>query len=252
MIKWLGKRLIIFISLIAVLSASFACQLFSFGKEEEIARRESSYTIDPNTILESLAHGEDDIFIIQEVTPEALAPIPSQPVSWNQDDFLQIADGLHKFVWDESLKDWVLGSIQFGMDCVNADDGPQYAYFGLYKVIQNNSEQRKRIVHKIYILHQANTLSWVETEYSSQIRNWLELDLTQVKIFVSDALNIAETNGGFRARSAVKNECQIGLFLAPGSEYNGWQVIYSGSQGGLFSIRIDPLTGKFQLMKPGP
>jgi len=246
MISRVGKRFLFFISPIVILYFIVACQQFSFGREEESPKREADYTIDPNTILESIANGKMDVFTLESVTHERQPLMSSMPVQWSQSDYSQIAQALHQYVWNEPLEDWSFGSMQYGMDCQDVSNGPQYAYFGYYKVTHYGN-QTSRVVHEIYILHEVNSVHWVETVYSPQSQNWQTLDLAKVKVFVSNALAIAEMNGGSEMRSSVEDKCKIMLSLAPAAEYSGLQVLYSNNQS-FFLIYIDPFSGKYQIM----
>lgn len=229
-----------------LLSLILGCQIFTLGDEIEVSRKEATYTINPDTILESLEQGEKDVFSLQHATPEVDLSVSDTPVKWNQSDFLRIAQGFHQFVWNESLDDWLFGSMQFGLDCKDFESGPQYAYFGYYKV-QSNGSQSLRIVHEIYILHQPNSIRSVETQYPPQLQDWKTLDLAKVKISLKDALAIAENHGGTKVRSQVENQCKIMLSLAPAAEYSGWQVLYSNNNT-LLLVYIDPFSGEYQIM----
>ena len=245
-IKQFNKWLAFLILLAIILSA---CRLFSFGTEDTMYWKETAYTIDPDTILDSLAQGKKDVFTLQTATPEAELPPASEPVHWSQSDFYRIAQALHEYVWNESVEEWYLPDMEFGMDCQGAFDGPQYGRFVFYKFVHIR-EQESRIEHDIYILHQENTVRVFETEYYPRLETWQNIDWAKVKISVTDALQIAERNGGYEARSNENNECKISLALAPGSKYEGWQVMYTGNnRTRLFDIHINTLTGEYKIIK---
>lgn len=244
MISRMGKPTISYVLLIVILVLAVACQLFSFGKEEEISRKEADYTIDPNTILEALAQGTTDVFTPQVVTPEVETSVQSKPVQWSQSDYFRVAQALHEFVWSESLNEWNLDGMAFGMDCKDADYGPQYADLRYYK-IDHTRERESRIVHDIHIVPMEHSVWWTEIEYYPKLANWGNLDQKQIKVSVNDALQIAEANGGREARLAVNNKCKF-VAIIPIWEYNGWNLTYTGNTQ-LFNINIDPVTGKYDV-----
>jgi hypothetical protein len=245
MIYLFGKWLVACVLLIAALSLTFACQAFSFGKE--VSRKEAYYMIEPNTILDSLAQGTVNVFTPQVATPNPESSMQGELVVWNQSDYFRVAQALHEFVWNESLEEWDLDGMSFGMDCKDADYGPQYASFKFYKVVQIR-ERESRIVHDIHIFPAANSVWWTEVEYYPKLANWDSLDQTQIKVSVNDALQIAETNGGSEARLAVNNECKF-VASIPIWEYEGWNLTYT-SDAKLFDINIDPRTGEYQIISP--
>lgn len=168
-----------------------------------------------------------------------------EPVVWSQSDYFHVAQALHQFVWNESLEGWNLDGITFGMDCKEADYGPQYANLRYYKIIHTR-EKESRIVHDIHIFPAANSVWWTEIEYYPKLANWGSLDQTQLKVSVNDTLQIAETNGGREARLAVNNECKFAAII-PIWEYEGWNLTYTGNAK-LFDINIDPLTSEYQIV----
>jgi hypothetical protein len=245
MINQFRQRLVSCMLLIMFLSLTFACQFFSFGREEEISNKEAYYAIDPNTILDSLAQGATNVFTPQIATPEFESSIQGEPVEWSQSDYFRIADALHEFVWNESLDEWNLDGMTFGMDCKDVDYGSQYANFRFYKVVHTR-EKESRLVHNIYIFPAENSVWWTEIEYYPKLANWGSLDQKQIKVSVNDALQIAETNGGRKARLEVNNKCKFAAII-PIWEYEGWNLTYT-SDAKLFNINIDPLTGEYRII----
>lgn len=243
--KKIGRWVVFLTFQAAMLSLTFACQLISIGGEEEISRKEASYLINPHTILESLAMDRTDIFVLQTEHPETKSSTSEKFIQWSQTDYYRIADALHKFAFNEPLDDWKLDGMSFGMDCKDIDYGPQYASFRFYNVVQFRDKE-SRVVHDINIVPQESIVWWTEVEYYPKLANWGSLNLTQVKISVNDALQIAEKNGGNQARLAVNNQCKF-VASIPIWGYEGWNITYTGETR-LFDINIDPLTGEYQII----
>ena len=115
-------------------------------------------------------------------------------------------------------------------------------------------EQESRLERDLWIEPFKNSAGWREVEKYPNVWGTETIDLTQIKIPVEKALQIAENNGGTEARSAAEDACTIYLILAPRSKYDGWQVSYSGydpkysAPTDLFEIRIDPLTGEYEVI----
>lgn len=199
------------------------------------------YSIEPKTVLEAISQGKEDAFISISDEPSLASPSKGEMVSWDQADYIQIAEALHKLVWGESLKTWGLYQIYFSSGCDQIDIGFQYAQFKLYKIVTLNGRET-RVEHFIEIDPSRTFAQAMETEYYPALASRKSIDLTAVKIFANEALQIADKNGGFEKRMAVKNECGISVDLSRDTAINdGWLVIYSPN---VFIDEIDPGTGK--------
>jgi hypothetical protein len=233
-----------------ILGTVFSCRYFSFGREEIITYKEGSYAIESRTILDSLAQGKTDVFTSEMATPEVILAV--EPVQWSQTDYLTISQALYTYVWGDSVEDWSLNRALFKSDCSDANIGIQYAHFKYYKV--NKVQQREsRYVRDIYIDPRKNSVSWSESEYYPVLEHWQLINLEQLNVSADSALQIADSNGGFEARSNVENQCVIYLTLAPGSVYDDWQVSYTGNGSvSLFNMYIDRSTGEYKIVDLKP
>jgi hypothetical protein len=61
------------------------------------------YKINPNSILDSLSRNESHIFLTLQGDPFTTEELSDVNISWNQADYLQIANALSLFVWKEPL-----------------------------------------------------------------------------------------------------------------------------------------------------
>ena len=199
------------------------------------------FNIKPKSILESISQGKEDAFISVDTEPELASSSKDEPVAWNQTDYFQIAEALHKLVWGESLGTWNLYRMVFSSGCDQVDIGFQSGQLVFFKVINLNG-QETRIGHFIEIDPSRSFAQAMETEYYPDLEDWKAIDLAKVKISASEALQIAEKNGGYEKRTAVKNVCSISAGISRDTVvYDGWLVIYSPS---VFIDKIDPVTGK--------
>ena len=245
--KWL-----FYITLISLLLGILICYRLSnlLGDEQvtELSSDEEYYAINPDTILDKLTQGNTDVFTPLESTPEATSITTSKPVQWSQTDYVRIEMALQKLVWGKPLEDWNFEKALFRLDCAEASSGPQRAYFTYFKIVQS-SERESLIERELWIEPYKNSASWHEVVYSPNVWDQQSIDSSRIIIPVEEALKIAEQNGGFEARSAVKDDCVIYLLLAPGSKYGDWQVWYSeGKITFLFEINIDSFTGNYHIV----
>lgn len=236
--------------LAALLSITMACR--NSEPERIVASYSENYAIDPDTLLEGLAEGRTDVFIPQEETPYQASPTLGEPVQWQPEDYFQIAQAVHELGWGESLENWDLHGVDFGIDCAYLEHGPQDAWFSYFKTVKLR-EQETRLVSDIIIEPRRKTVAGGRVEYYPQRKRWQTIDFAHLKISAEDALQIAETHGGYETRTAVANECYISIGLYSDSfEYGGWQVDYipnSGSEVSLGLYKIDPETGELENKK---
>ena len=226
-----------------VLLISSSCQLLSFRNEEVIRGEESYYLIDPNTILADIEEGKTDIFSSQFVTPQAPLSQSVSVVQWTQEDYLNIVQALYKSIWNESINDWKLRYAWFSMKCDNVDDGPQFAHFIFYKVVQD--PQETRVERQIYVDPSNNAVGWVEVKYSPNLLQLHPIEIPKYKVTMSDALRIAEENGGQEIRIQADNECKVSEELINSSD--NWRVSYVKTLD-LFNIDINAFTGNYSIV----
>ncbi len=216
---------------------------------------EMDYSMDSQTILQSLAEGKTDVFIEETGTPN-MTPVKLPPVQWKQADYLKVADAFSKAIFHESLDGWkVKDDILFSLDCKDASFGPQYAHFTFFKTITSD-QNTSRIERSIDIDPQENQVSWDGATYSPDTGGANSIDLSQVKFSVEQALRIAEANGGEKFRLSVNNNCGIriidywrNMFQATFGG-NDWNVYYNGEPNGHFIIDVNQQTGKYQIIYP--
>jgi len=226
---------------------SISCQSLSFREEEIVRGEEAHYLIKPDTILDDIAQGRTDVFSPQITTPQPALSQSLNVVKWSQEDYLSIVEALHRFVWHESISDWHIRHILFYVKCEDIGMGPQLASFILYKVVEDN-QHTSRLEHQISIDPANNSVSWSETEYRPNLVVQNPVELSKYKVSITDALQIAEENGGNKIRLEVDNECFLRAQLINSANY--WQVSYVKVLD-LYILNIDALTGKFHVINKG-
>ncbi len=228
--------------LIAIFSAMQSCNALKSENVETI--KQQYYAVEPNTLLESIAQGKEDAFILIDENQET-TPLPANiSAKWSQDDFLGVAEALHKVVWGEPLMTWNLFQMDFRVACTDAGMGFDNAHFVFYKVT-TVGEQESRFVHEITIEPNRRSASIWEREYSPKLVNWPIIDLEKVEVSADQAVRIAEAHSGDVVKATVKNPCNISAILAPAAaDYHGWKIVYTENQfDKIFDYDIDPFTG---------
>ncbi|MDA8115502.1 MAG: hypothetical protein M0Z43_12390 [Acidithiobacillus sp.] len=248
--RQITKRLIIIF--IILLGSVFAYKLVvsifrtDAGHPTGLYEDEISYEINPETILTSINTSETNVFTRIPATPEVYSPLASGSFSWDQTDYLTIANAFHNFVWKEDLQNWSLYSAEFLIQqCQNNFGGFDYAHFDYFQ-----RQDKTYFVHGITIAPLYSEIASGETYYDYTSR-WKSIDLTKIKISADDALILAEKYGGEQARLSVGNDdCRVRLVLAPyvlGRDW-GWSVFYFKGNSKIFDISIDPYTGKYEIL----
>ena len=198
-----------------------------------------------SSILESILQGRYDLFIPVD-SPSEEEAFQSDLVNWNQEDYITVANSIHKFVWDEPLNNWMLNSMDFSGSCHDIENGLQDVYFVFYNIL-DSEDGKSRIVHNINIDPARSEVNvWAE-KYSPLVMNWKAIDLGETKITADDALQIAEDNGGIEIRNSVNNECNVSVsFLPNPGDYDGWKLSYYQNPGTLLEVKVDPKTGEYR------
>lgn len=216
------------------------------------------YRIDSETILSSFNQSMDKIFMPVSSDSETNTQAPLDKIySWTEDDFYKIANALHQFVWNESLENWKLYSAHYRkFQCQDNLHGFEAANFVFYR-----HDEKSYFVHTVWVnpFQQEVGAGLAIYDFTGK---WKSIGLEQIEINnASDALEVAEINGGRESRLRSTNGCSIDILLAPYAfEYNslippfshrdwGWNVGYSDDNFEvIFEIVIDPFTGNYRIL----
>lgn len=201
------------------------------------------YYIDPHVILGDLEQGEKNVFMpIDEDSVEVNNVYVNHSFSWQQSDYLLVADALQQFVWNDSLDGWKISGMVFWRRCRDDLVGFDSADIIFYKY--NNQGGYK--VREMDIYPSGGGVSVGDADnWPRPLFGWDSINLNLLRITADDALKIAEENGGKEFRVTYQNECDILLVLRPNpSNMDDWSVYYNyqGSSK-TFEIRINPFTG---------
>jgi hypothetical protein len=235
-----------FLGVLSACSSLVAENSYEYPISESI----EEYSINSSKILTFLAQGQTNVFTPHIETPEAEPLNPDGSILWNQADYYLIGRTFHEFIMQESIENWVLHRMRFNVKCENASQGFYLGGFQFYKT-ETRDEQEIRIVHEIAIAPLYDSITSFERKLSPVREQWEPINLDQIKISATDAINIAEKQGGQEVRSSILNACEINLSLAPGSVYDGWQISYIGDDNEqIFQIYVDPFTGEYDIVHP--
>ena len=206
-------------------------------------RDRSFYQIDPATILDSIDSGETEVFIPQESASQASA---QNTISWQQDDFINLARALNQVVLQEPLSGWRLYSMHFSTPCRDNLTGFAEADFYYFKTAFRENGKIRYTTQNISISPEYEQVTWARGgNFPHSLIAWDYVRLRQIQVTAEDALAIAEENGGRETRQLVDNNCRIHVRLAGDSI---WQVlIYQNDTGSsLLRMVIDPASGNIE------
>ncbi len=254
MVKLL-KKWIVFLTIIGCTLSITLCSRFYDIQTEQAGKTEIRYySINPETILESLGQGNIDVFSLIAATPESMSSALVKPSFWNQGDYFQIAQALFEESWGVSLGNQNLLNMSFDMDCADVERGIfNSADFNFYQIIQAAGEET-RIEYAIVIRPSEGLIYTSKREYRPNMQIMKPIDLGQYSVTAEDALGIAEKNGGAEKRLEVGNACDLDV-LAPGPDYKGWRILYGDAYDNLKSIlevAVDPKTGENKVIFSKP
>jgi hypothetical protein len=152
---------------------------------------------------------------------------------------------LNKYVWNDTLDDWKVYTLQFDTECDENPTGFEFAHFYYYKTIFIHGQAiyagRGFEVNPKY-----GYVEWGSgPNYPHPILGWKSVKRNKIEITAEQALKLAEESGGRLARLSVQNKCSIGVNIFGDT---GWQIyINDDGVGWLYHAEINPFTGAINL-----
>lgn len=252
MVKWLSKWVVFLILIGIILLITVCCRLFDDRIELARDYEQRYYSINPETIIKSLANGNTDVFTLLLTTPEVTSSTTLASISWNQADYLRIAQVLHEQSWGIPVRDQNMDSMLFRVDCADIDRGTfTYASFDFFQIIRTEEEET-RIEYTISIRPSENSVYTSKQEFGPNMQIMKPIELERYRITAEQALRIAEEKGGSEKRLEIENDCYIDA-LAPGPDHKGWRILYGNSMDNinfLLEIAVNPQTGDYKILFP--
>lgn len=250
--KYLSKRPFLLVTILVFLGIGFTCLLYVFNDTSNgyVPPVYTYYTFDPDTILNSLAEGDRNVFTRQADDFEPASSGPVDVVKWSQDDYLRIANALQKQFWQTNIENWQLHFMIFDFDCENIDEGPQKGLFRYY-TITNRFFGKNGYDETISIDLSTESALLSYEGLSSRSQYSRAIDLTRLQISVHAAIQIAEDNGGRETRLRMDNNCFVSAVLSPYEINKGWNINYYNKElPSAFKINIDEHTGEYEVIRP--
>lgn len=245
--KRLIKRNFLSILLLIIVMSVSGCQWITLEDEQRIELDDKRYTINPTTLLQSLAQGNKDVLVLRTATPAATLQWSSISVPWKQADLFFIAESVHQVASGQSLDGWRLERMSFGTGCENISEGWQVGDFIFFKT-EHLSEIDSRLVHFIGIdsLMKVADYSSRQELYQS-FGEYPSLDLEKIRISAEQALQIAENAGGSKFRKDNQDNCRVAISIESAGKYKGWYITYfsTGDHKRSFHIIVNETTGKY-------
>jgi hypothetical protein len=186
--------------------------------------------IDPATVLDDIRKGKKLVLQTQP-EPNPTNPPFMMPISWSQNDFLEVAQAYGQVIWQDDLNSWHLYKILFHGDCDSSDGKFTDADFLYYQEVTKGEEDLYS-VHGIELSPEYGWLTWGGDSFYPRPRffRWAEIDKKSiVKVPAEEALTLAEQRGGSEFRKTVNNNCDISVIMWPAELQRAeWLVTYFG------------------------
>ena len=163
------------------------------------------YTFDPEMILTVLDQGRGEIF---EPIPDYAKSyvFPPGSFAWQQKDYLKIVGALNQVASKETLEDWEIFLMIFARNCADNPVG-----FDDLRITYFKTDGDQYTTQEIDVYPLAKGAEWGGNASFPRpfLSGWKSVDLEKMKVTADDALQMAEANGGEKARLAAKNQCKI-------------------------------------------
>ena len=211
------------------------------------------YIIEPESMLEALNAGKVEMFSPVAEEPPSIPLQQQSPVLWTQGDYVRIVNALFQFARDDTLSNgWELENMDFSSDCESFDGGFYNGNFHFFKVVKTH--ERESRIERIVNIDTLNKVALItENEYYPILVDWSGINLDKNLLSASEALQIAENNGGEEERLSANNACYLDLIFTYGVGWWErdwwWKVWYRQSDKNLtmlFSVDINPHTGEIR------
>lgn len=203
------------------------------------------FKINPDTILESLSKGDNNIFAPLLEDPRSVQSLTNVSFFWTQADFLKIVNSLGMLIWNDPMEftDWGIYDYYFHRSCQEGPDGFDYGAITFFKTIVVNGRKVYTTRH-IEIDPYSSMVRWGSgATYSRPIfYKWNDFNAAGINIMAEHALRILEKHGGEEARLKINNQCLI--MITTSKNNDKWDVYYISTY---FSALIDPRTGEYEI-----
>jgi hypothetical protein len=211
------------------------------------------YEIDPDTILDSLEHGETDVFTPFFGDPDRDEPYYTS-IAWTQADYLKIADALSQEIWGEALdlESWNVKYLFLSQGCEDDLRGFNTFTIVYYKPRGIVNLERRYTTRLIDMYPWQGLIRWGGNgDFSApQLRGSRRIDMNKVKITAEDAIEIAEKNGGQNIRLRNDNNCLVNVSINHIHQQNDDNRLVDYDRTP-FYMKVNSFDGQYKLLSPG-
>lgn len=202
-----------------------------------------SYEIDRDTLLQSLAAGEEDPWVLLEGEPDSDTRYSPVEIRWSGSDYLMISEAMYRTVWQESPDATQLFDWRYEVACERVDVGFDLAVTSFSPA--NNAKEQT--THTIVIQPQYNLITVAEwTIALGQDQTFLgipKVDIEAIAVWPEEALQSADEVIGAQFRQGVNDACKVTVLYAV--EEMSWRVLYEGGP----EVMVNVTTGESLLQE---
>ena len=124
--------------LFRVATLLFFIYLLSACSEFETLKSDVSayYSFEADSIHESLANPNipiDLLFIRESSITSKSTIFPQQGVTWNESEFLMVANAIHMHEWGEPLTEWIMFDQEHRFECSQTNLGAHYVSYSFFR-----------------------------------------------------------------------------------------------------------------------
>jgi hypothetical protein len=208
-------------------------------------RKIEYYAIDSYTTLESLDQDLNNVFISSTNVPDE--PIYNEKIEWQQSDYVEIADTVGSFIWENTFEDWDIYYLSFNALCQDNLNGFSLGDFYYFKQVFLNNGKIRYSAREIQILPEyGRVILGNGANFLHPLLGWKSINLGDIKISAENAFRIADENGGQDARRSVENDCTIQVRLSGYDNYWKVRISKNNTASVIFIMTINPYTGEIK------
>jgi hypothetical protein len=205
---------------------------------ENFLNPDAYYQFDPKTLIFSLSEGKEDVFTKLREAPDEHWPTDSNPVYWNQTEFLTVAAAIVKTAGYDQISEWSLYRADFDRGCDVRSTGFYKVTLYIFKPTWLEGQLWYE-VRQIVIASTTGLIQWTENRHFPRpLFGWKGIKLDASELTVEEAISTTDKMGGEVWRLAEPKDCSITAFRWA----DEWNVFYWPGDGPYYSI--DAYSGK--------
>lgn len=229
----------------------------SGGLREKVSNFDSrTYTIVPETLLQSLDRGETGLFTLKTATPEAPREWCGECFGdhlWTQAEYFRAAQAAWQDGWSEPMDNLSLEMMFFVVTCSDAARGGfVHADFRSFKVIETGKADTRILGFTTIDPGYREAKIW-RGEIRPAWQRYTPIDRAGFQVSAEDALKTAEANGGAGMRAIYRDDCEVRVSISTTTRHV-WFVEYLHQKDEqwptIYEVEVDPYTGDARVTYP--